>query len=60
MILLGIDCGTQSTKTIAVDGETGGVLATAQRPQAFVPGLPSDAAEQEPGQWVAGVEGFRQ
>ncbi len=52
MILLGIDCGTQSTKTIAVDGETGQVLAAAQRPHAFVSGLPSDAAEQEPAQWV--------
>lgn len=56
MILLGIDCGTQSTKTIAVDAETGVVLAVAQRPHAFVSGLPSDAAEQEPGQWVHALE----
>ena len=32
MIFLGIDCGTQSTKTIALDWETGEVLASAQRP----------------------------
>lgn len=56
MILLGIDCGTQSTKTIAVDGEAGAVLAVAQRPHAFVPGLPADAAEQDPSQWVQALE----
>ncbi|PTX93847.1 xylulokinase [Spartobacteria bacterium LR76] len=56
MILLGIDCGTQSTKTIAVDGEAGAVLAVAQRPHAFVPGLPADAAEQDPRQWLQALE----
>lgn len=56
MILLGIDCGTQSTKTIAVDGETGAVLAAGQRPHAFVSGLSADAAEQEPRQWVQALE----
>ncbi|GAT33036.1 xylulokinase [Terrimicrobium sacchariphilum] len=56
MILLGIDCGTQSTKTIAVDGETGAVLAVGQRSHAFVSGLAAEAAEQDPRQWVQALE----
>jgi ribulose kinase len=31
MIVIGIDCGTQSTKVVAVDFETGEVLATGGR-----------------------------
>ena len=31
MIYLGIDSGTQSTKTIALDFDTGEVLASAQK-----------------------------
>ena len=29
IIYLGIDCGTQSTKTVALDGETGNIVASA-------------------------------
>ena len=36
MITLGIDSGTQSTKTIALDLETGEILASAQQPYGFV------------------------
>ncbi len=56
MIFLGIDCGTQSTKTIAVDWETGDVLASAQQAYGFVPGLPAGAMEQEPSDWVAAAD----
>jgi xylulokinase len=52
MIFLGIDCGTQSTKTIALDWETGKVLASAQQAYGFVPGLPDGAMEQNPQDWV--------
>ena len=31
MIALGIDCGTQSLKTVALDGDSGQVLASASR-----------------------------
>lgn len=51
MISLGIDCGTQSTKCIALDTETGQVLASAQKPYGFVSDLPSGAMEQEPSWW---------
>lgn len=51
MISLGIDCGTQSTKCIALDTETGQILASAQKAYGFVPGLPAGAMEQEPHWW---------
>jgi xylulokinase len=52
MIFLGIDCGTQSTKTIAIDLETGAVLASAHQSYDFVPGLPHGAREQNPRDWI--------
>jgi len=56
MIFLGIDCGTQSTKTIALDWENGQVLASAQEAYGFVPGLPSGSMEQEPADWTRAAE----
>jgi xylulokinase len=56
MIFLGIDCGTQSTKTIALDWDTGEVLASAQQTYGFVPNLPSGAMEQHPQDWVDAAE----
>jgi xylulokinase len=52
MIFLGIDCGTQSTKSIALDWDSGKILATAQKSYDFVPGLPPGAMEQNPQDWV--------
>ena len=51
MIFLGIDCGTQSTKTIALDWSTGEILASAQQAYGFVPNLPPGAMEQRPEDW---------
>jgi xylulokinase len=56
MIFLGIDCGTQSTKTIALDWDTGKVLASAQQAYGFVPNLPAGAMEQNPQDWVDAAE----
>lgn len=56
MIFLGIDCGTQSTKTIALDWETGAVLASARQSYGFIPGLPPGAMEQHPEDWVAAAD----
>jgi xylulokinase len=56
MIFLGIDCGTQSTKTIALDWDTGEVLASAQKAYGFVPNLPPGAMEQYPKDWVDAAE----
>ncbi len=52
MIFLGIDCGTQSTKTIALDWDTGEILASAHKAYGFVPNLPPGAMEQNPSDWT--------
>jgi xylulokinase len=56
MITLGIDCGTQSTKTLALDTATGEVLAIAAQAYDLIPGLPGGAAEQDPATWLAAVD----
>ncbi|MFZ0710975.1 MAG: xylulokinase [Terrimicrobiaceae bacterium] len=56
MIFLGIDCGTQSTKTIALDWESGEILASAHKAYGFVPNLPPGAMEQEPKDWIDATE----
>jgi xylulokinase len=50
-LLLGIDSGTQSTKTLVVDAKTGKVLASASQPYDLIPGLPPGAKEQHPHTW---------
>ncbi len=39
MITLGIDCGTQSLKTVAPDGDSGKVIASASKVYGLVEGL---------------------
>lgn len=56
MITLGIDSGTQSTKTIALDLETGEILASAQQAYGFVEAQGEGAMEQDPAVWIAAVE----
>jgi len=56
MITLGIDCGTQSTKTIALDTATGKILASAAQGYDLIPGLPPGHAEQDPATWVSAME----
>jgi xylulokinase len=55
MIFLGIDSGTQSTKTIAFDLDTGRVLGSAQRTYDLIPGLPPGHLEQHPEDWIQAV-----
>jgi xylulokinase len=50
-LLLGIDSGTQSTKTLVVDAKTGNVLASASEPYDLIPNLPPGAKEQDPHTW---------
>ena len=57
MITLGIDSGTQSTKTIALDITTGEILASAQQTYGFVEATGEGAMEQDPGVWISAVEG---
>lgn len=56
MISLGIDSGTQSTKTIALDHETGEILASASAAYGLIEGLPPGHLEQEPRTWLDAVD----
>jgi xylulokinase len=56
MIYLGIDCGTQSTKTVALDGDTGKVIVSAAQNYDVLPNLPPGHMEQNPGMWTQAVD----
>jgi D-xylulose kinase len=56
MITLGIDCGTQSTKTIALDAVTGRMVASAAMAYDVLPGLPAGHLEQNPSLWSGAVD----
>lgn len=53
---LGIDSGTQSTKTILFEAESGEVIASAAAPYEMIPDLPAGHKEQHPSEWVAAVK----
>src|SRR5277367_2182096 len=50
-LLIGIDSGTQSTKVLVVDANTGKVLASAAQAYDLIPNLPPGAKEQHPHTW---------
>lgn len=56
MIYLGIDSGTQSTKTIALDFESGVVVCSSQAAYGMIDDLPAGHLEQHPQDWIAAVE----
>jgi xylulokinase len=56
MIALGIDSGTQSTKTIALDLESGELLASASAAYDLIQGLPAGHLEQDPQSWIDAVD----
>ncbi len=49
-VFLGIDCGTQSTKTIVVDADTEGILGIGRSPHELVQ-RPDGTREQHPAWW---------
>lgn len=55
-IYLGIDSGTQSTKCVALDLNTGRVIAEARAPHQLIAGLPPGHMEQHPQEWAAALE----
>lgn len=55
-IYLGIDSGTQSTKALALDLDTGQVLASARAPHLLIGGLPPGHMEQHPSDWVKALD----
>ncbi len=56
MIFLGIDCGTQSTKVIALDDQTGEILAHASKAYGLIEGLPPGHLEQHPRDWSEAMD----
>jgi xylulokinase len=56
VITLGIDCGTQSLKTVALDGDSGKVIASASKAYGLVEGLPAGHLEQDPTIWWHALE----
>ena len=52
MLTIGIDSGTQSTKAIVLDTDTGEILATSQHAYELVCGLPEGHLEQRPADWI--------
>jgi xylulokinase len=56
MLSLGIDSGTQSTKTVVLDFETGQIIASAQSAYNLIEGLPPGHLEQHPQTWIDAVD----
>lgn len=55
-IYLGIDSGTQSTKAIALDLDSGRVVAESRAPHQLIAGLPPGHMEQHPQDWVNALD----
>jgi xylulokinase len=56
MYFLGIDSGTQSTKAIVVDLESGQIVAQASEKYELIEGLPTGHLEQHPQDWTRAVD----
>src|SRR5580698_2194310 len=53
---LGLDSGTQSTKAIVLDFESGRIVASAHRKYGLIEGLPPGNLEQNPADWIKAVD----
>ncbi len=51
-LLIGIDSGTQSTKALVVDANTGKVAGAGSQAYDLIPDLPAGAKEQHPQTWI--------
>ncbi len=56
MLALGIDSGTQGTKALVVDTETGKVYGRGYARHRMVPGLKPGESEQDPREWIQAME----
>ena len=56
MLYLGIDSGTQSTKAVVLDLESGELVAQAARSYDLISGLPDGHLEQHPRDWTQALE----
>src|SRR5690349_886521 len=50
-LLIGIDSGTQSTKVLVIDANSGNVLGSGAQAYDLIPNLPAGAKEQHPRTW---------
>lgn len=55
-LFIGIDSGTQSTKAIVLDLETGKVVAEARASYTLIPNLPVGHMEQHPSAWTEALD----
>jgi xylulokinase len=55
-LFIGIDSGTQSTKAVALDLESGRIVAEARAPHTLIPGLAAGHMEQHPAEWTAALD----
>ena len=51
-LFLGLDVGTQGTKALLLDGDSGAVAGRGAAPHGLIDSLPEGAAEQHPQQWL--------
>ncbi len=56
MLYIGIDSGTQSTKSIVLDLNSGDIPVSAQQSYELIPGLPAGHMEQDPQLWLNAVD----
>lgn len=56
MFFLGIDSGTQSTKAIVLDLDTGRIAASGSKAYGLISGLPAGHLEQHPQTWIDAVD----
>ena len=55
-IYVGVDSGTQSVKAVALDLETGRIVAEARAQHHLIDGLPAGHMEQHPQEWAAAMD----
>ena len=56
MLFIGLDSGTQSTKAVVLDFETGAIVAQASEKYELIDGLPPGHLEQNPQDWTRAVD----
>ena len=56
MLFIGIDSGTQSTKSVVLDFDTGAIIAHASSKYDVIDGLPPGHMEQHPVTWINAVD----
>ncbi len=56
MYFIGIDSGTQSTKALVLDVESGEIVVSAQEAYGLIEGLPAGHMEQHPQDWWQAVD----